>query len=38
LPQELIQRAMEICRFGGRPPELSEELLDQAWTSYFGAS
>jgi hypothetical protein len=36
LPDDLIQRSLEICRFGGRPPELNETLLDAAWGSYFG--
>lgn len=35
-PRDLILRAMDICKFDGRPFELTEEILDEAWDSYFG--
>jgi hypothetical protein len=37
-PRDLIERARDICRFGGRPLELSAEVLDLAWAGYFGTS
>jgi DNA-binding PadR family transcriptional regulator len=36
-PRDLIERARDICRFQGRPLELSTEILDLAWLGYFGA-
>ena len=35
-PRDLIERARDICRFQGRPLELTSEVLDLAWTGYFG--
>ena len=37
-PRDLIERALSLCRFRGRPEELSQEVLDVAWAGYFGAS
>jgi Mg-chelatase subunit ChlI len=36
-PRDLIERARDICRFHGRPLELSPDVLDLAWAGYFGA-
>jgi hypothetical protein len=35
-PRDLIDRANDICRFHGRPLDLSAKVLDLAWTGYFG--
>jgi predicted ATPase with chaperone activity len=35
-PRDLIERARDICRFHGKPLELSSKVLDLAWTGYFG--
>lgn len=35
-PRDLIERACEICRYRGEPPQLTEEVLDLAWKGYFG--
>lgn len=35
-PRDLIERAREICEFDGRPADLDDEVLDFAWTGYFG--
>jgi hypothetical protein len=35
-PRDLIERARDICRFEGKPLELTPEVLDLAWTGYFG--
>jgi hypothetical protein len=35
-PRDLIERARDICRFKGRPLELTPEVLDLAWVGYFG--
>jgi DNA-binding PadR family transcriptional regulator len=35
-PRDLIERARDICRFQGRPLELSTEILELAWLGYFG--
>lgn len=35
-PRDLIERACDICRFEGRPLELTPEILDLAWIGYFG--
>jgi hypothetical protein len=37
-PRDLIERSRDICRFRGRPLELTPEVLDLAWTGYFGTS
>jgi DNA-binding PadR family transcriptional regulator len=36
-PRDLIERSRDICRFEGKPLELSSEVLDLAWVGYFGA-
>jgi hypothetical protein len=36
-PRDLIERARDICRFDGRSLELTPEVLDLAWTGYFGS-
>jgi hypothetical protein len=35
-PRDLIERARDICRFHGRPLELTPDVLDLAWAGYFG--
>ncbi|MCI0461073.1 MAG: hypothetical protein L0Z62_29340 [Gemmataceae bacterium] len=35
-PRDLIERARDICRFHGKPLELSSKVLDLAWSGYFG--
>jgi hypothetical protein len=35
-PRDLIERSRDICRFTGRPPGLDDEVIDLAWTGYFG--
>jgi hypothetical protein len=35
-PRDLIERACDFCRFHGRALELTPEVLDLAWTGYFG--
>jgi hypothetical protein len=35
-PRDLIERARDICSYESRPFELSQEVLDLAWTGYFG--
>ena len=37
-PRDLIERALDICRFHGRPLELTTKVLDLAWTGYFGSN
>lgn len=37
-PRDLIERSRDICRYHGRPLELSRKVLDLAWTGYFGTS
>lgn len=37
-PRDLIERARDICRFRGQPLQLSPEVLDLAWTGYFGVA
>jgi hypothetical protein len=37
-PRDLIERVRDICRFRGQPPELTEALLDVAWSGYFGVA
>jgi predicted ATPase with chaperone activity len=37
-PRDLIERARDICKYYGRPLELSEEILHQAWAGYFGTA
>jgi predicted ATPase with chaperone activity len=35
-PRDLIERIRDICRFRGQPLGSNEEILDLAWTGYFG--
>ncbi len=35
-PRDLIERARDICHFQDKPLELTPEVLDLAWTGYFG--
>jgi hypothetical protein len=35
-PRDLIERSRDICRFHGRPLELTPKVLDLAWSGYFG--
>jgi hypothetical protein len=35
-PRDLIERARDVCRFRRAPFELSEDVLDVAWSGYFG--
>ncbi len=35
-PRDLIGRVQDICRLRNQPLELNHEVLDLAWTSYFG--
>jgi SpoVK/Ycf46/Vps4 family AAA+-type ATPase len=35
-PRDLIERARDICRFHGKPLELTPQVLDLAWSGYFG--
>jgi predicted ATPase with chaperone activity len=34
-PRDLIEQVLDMCRFQGRPPAISRELLDAACESYF---
>jgi hypothetical protein len=36
-PRDLIERARDICRYRRVPLELTEELLDLAWSGFFGS-
>lgn len=37
-PRDLIERAIEVCKFNREPIRLTRETLDQAWAGYFGAT
>jgi hypothetical protein len=37
-PRDLIERSRDICKFHGRPLELTPKVLDLAWTGYFGTT
>jgi len=37
-PRDLIDRAIEVCKFRRETIRLTEETLDQAWDGYFGAA
>jgi len=37
-PRDLIERSRDICRFRGTSLELTPEVLDLAWTGYFGTA
>jgi len=34
----LLNRVADICRFEGRTPQLTIQLVDIAWQNYFGTS
>jgi hypothetical protein len=36
-PRDLIERSRDVCRFHNKPLELTREVLDVAWTGYFGS-
>jgi len=36
-PRDLIERCRDICNLRNEPPKVSQELLDLAWSGYFGA-
>jgi hypothetical protein len=35
-PRDLIERALDICRYTGRPRVLDDEVMYLAWDGYFG--
>ena len=35
-PRDLINRFLDICQYKGLQPTLTNELLDLAWSNYFG--
>jgi hypothetical protein len=35
-PRDLIERSKDICRYEGKPLELTPQVIDLAWTGYFG--
>jgi hypothetical protein len=35
-PRDLVDRCRDICRYENRPFILTKELLERAWTYYFG--
>jgi len=37
-PRDLLSRMNDVCRFEGRPFRLTPELVDIAWSNYFGTS
>lgn len=37
-PRDLLSRAMDLCKFDERPFELTDEVLNEAWESYFGGA
>lgn len=34
-PRDLINKVIDFCLYQGRPPQLTRELLDKAWSAYF---
>lgn len=36
-PRDLVLRCLDICRYEGRTPEVTPELLERAWDNYFGS-
>ena len=36
-PRDLIERCLDACRFEHKTPTLNPELLELAWTNYFGS-
>ncbi len=37
-PRDLVQRAIDLCKFDGRTIGLTADILDEAWESYFGGT
>jgi hypothetical protein len=37
-PRDLLDRATDICLFGGQSLELTNQIIDVAWQNYFGTS
>ncbi len=37
-PRDLVDRAIEACKFKREPVRLTKEVLDMAWDNYFGAT
>jgi MoxR-like ATPase len=35
-PRDIVERCKDICKFHNRPLELSNKVVDLAWTGYFG--
>jgi hypothetical protein len=35
-PRDLVERALDICRYEGRPPMMDDRVLGSAWAGYFG--
>jgi predicted ATPase with chaperone activity len=35
-PRDLIERSRDVCKFQGRPFEITQKILDLAWVGYFG--
>ena len=35
-PRDLLNRVQDICQLHRQPIELNDDILDMAWTSYFG--
>jgi predicted ATPase with chaperone activity len=35
-PRDIIERSRDICKFHGRPVELTTKIIDLAWSGYFG--
>ena len=36
-PRDLVERCLDICRYENRSPMLSPEIVEGAWTYYFGS-
>lgn len=36
-PRDLIERCLDICRYENRPLAVTADLLELAWTNYFGS-
>ncbi len=36
--RDLVQRAIDLCKFDNRNAQLTAEILDEAWESYFGGT
>ena len=37
-PRDLLNRFLDICTYESLPPHLTTDLLDIAWSNYFGMS